>query len=181
MAKKIRLDQLAPRKGEQHRVREFYYPPQAPKAERCVVHLKYMSPSLFEDEQEKRKPKTIVNGRERAQEETDVKTLKEAITSEILVKAVVKIEGLTVRKLASMIEMSPEAVKELGGVDEVVPTDPGADDDAKANIQYLLNQCTEFFQFVMDVCSNLSHFQDKTWVEQTKNSESGVDTNSAGT
>jgi hypothetical protein len=151
--------------------RTYAYPAEAPHSERFHVTLKYLSPSLFAEQQDKNRIKVKSNGRRgREAEEPSIKQYRETMAKEVLIRAVSEITGVTLRKLKRLIVLKADEVKALGGLDAEVEMD-------QENILDLLNVSFDFWQFVFETCTDIREFQDEDWEEQVGNSESGLPTN----
>jgi hypothetical protein len=151
--------------------RTFAYPTEAPIPERFNVVIRYLSPALFTETQEKVKVKVLGPRRKGQEPELDMKKFKEVLASEVLSKAIVKIEGCTIGKLKRLVPLSSEAVKSAGGLDTAVDLDPSGPNSIEAadNVQFLLTNCADLFDFVLEVSTNLAHFQDDDWEKQLGN------------
>jgi hypothetical protein len=177
----MRLSQL---KGKESVItRRFAFPPNAKPSERFTVNVHYLSPALFDEQREKVKVKIVDGGGKRkGSEEISESEFKKLLIADILVRTIEKIEGCTIAKLRRLVNMSADAVAAAGGLDAVVPmdpTDPATKDEAIDNISFLLAECPEFFNWLVNVCTDLGNHQDEEWEEQVGNLRAGQATNSA--
>lgn len=179
--------------------RTFWFPPDSLPEDRFKVTINHLSSSLFTETQEKAKVK-YAGGRKNRESDFSLAQFRKVLVDEVLMRAIVKIEGLTLGKLRRLVVLDAQAVGEAGGLGAAVPADPTLKDEAMqglktdsgeplsdeqkkelavANIKFLLLKSNEFMDWVLDVCSNLSYYQDEEWEQRVGNSASGGSTNSA--
>lgn len=165
------------------------------------VTASYLSPALFTEQAEQSKPIKVVNGRKQ-ESDFDLKLFRKNVAQHLLLKAVHKIEGCTVRHLRGMVMLSPESAAKMGGLDQEIPLDPEkiSDEDqklidegkmeikeararakalAEGNMMWLYTQAGDFFDFAVKIVSNLEYYQDEEWEKQVANLQLGRATNSA--
>lgn len=109
----------------------------------------------------------------------------------ILASRVRKIEGMTGRRLASLVSLDPAELASIeGGLDSEIKLDPsdateisdakraelGCEDGVKTvgqlasqNILWLVNACSEFRLFLETIIKDVGYFQDSDWEKQVKN------------
>jgi hypothetical protein len=174
----MRLSQL---KKESVITRRFAFPPEAKPTDRFTVDLSYLSPALFAEKREQVKVKIVGGGRKRASDEINEQEFKKLLISDVLVHTIKKIEGCTLRKLRRLVSMSPEAVAAAGGLDTELVMDPGGEKKQESldNITDLLDECPDFFNWLVNVATDLGNFQDEEWEEQVGNLKPGQATSTA--
>lgn len=169
----------------------FLFRPPVHNAITLDVTLAYIPPTVLADRQQQAQIKVL--GRNKsdmlADMERQARDLEEAFY-EILAERVVKVDGLTVRKLYSLVAMD-DGVGSMGvKLDEPVPTDPGdptpidpelrgkwevPDNVAsmgqlgRANVLYLIGHCPVFRQFVLETVQDVSFFQTAPVADEVKN------------
>ena len=166
------------------------------------VVLEYIAPETLNEEREKAQVRIL--GRRQYNALEDLTEQARELQSDwhrLLASRVVRVDGLTVRKLARLISMDPAAVgARAGGLDVDVLMDPadstpvtleerqrwdypdaiGTRGQAAAeNVRYLVNASARFRDFVHDTIQRVGLFQDQDWETQVKNSVTGAATNSA--
>lgn len=172
--------------------RRFVFRPPIHRAMTLDVTLAFIPPSVLADKQEESKARVL--GRNKfdmlADLEQQARDLEQA-WYEILAERVVRMDGLTMRKIYSLIAVDEDVVRSAG-VDldaeiEINPGDPNeldaetrkkweCPDDvtskgqlARANLVYLIGHCAVFRNFVQETVQDVSHFQGHGIEDERKN------------
>jgi hypothetical protein len=167
----LKLSELRSR-GEKL-TRTFAFPPGGTEKETFTVKLSYLSPALFEEKKREAQVKHTGHARKGKEPQLNLTNFKEEISRNVLLKALHKIDGVTLRKLKPFVPLNQEQVSKAGGLDAAIEMD-------SENIVDLLVGCPEFFEWTLETCTNLENYQDEEWEDQVKNFESGLDSNTDG-
>jgi hypothetical protein len=173
----MKLEQLKPKPDAL--IRRFYFPPDADAKNGIRVTVQYLSPSVISEVEQQYRISSQRDGKRI--EDIAPADLRRALVHEVLLKAVIKCEDVTLGKLRNYVPLSAEAVAENGGLDAAVSLDPSTGADGRANLLYLLEHSQEFSQWVQGVIGNLRLFQSADWEERAKNSGAGVPSSTAAT
>lgn len=175
MAKK-KIRDMQPKREEL--IRTFWYPENAgtDATNGFKVMCSYMNPaSLGEIEQQAR---TRIKQAGKILEDMAPKDARTLMLSEVLLQAIVKIEGMTYDKLRKLVPISADQVKEAGGPDAAVDMDPERGVDGRDNVLFLLEQCNRFSDWMAQVSGDIGRFQDSDWEVRSKNSVTGAESTS---
>lgn len=151
------------------------------------VTLEYVAPSVLQEEHEQKRTKVI--GVRKLTPAEDLSQINDELQRQwqhILADRILKIEGVTLRKLMALMSIDPgkvsadqlDAPVDFDQQDTTALSDdeqksfPEAKtkgDAARQNILYLLRVHPTFRGFVESVITDVSYFQDEDWESALKN------------
>ena len=183
-------------------VRTFVFDSGNQAGSRLEIKLEYAAPNVVSDGVEREKKRVLGAARfNRLEDQEDQARDLEEIMTSVLAERVRSIKAVggdpvKVRNLSELIALSAEDISDFGGLDAELDFDCenttqltneekaslGKDgekaetkgDVARLNVKWLLQQSRRVYEWVGQVASDVSYFQDKEWEASLKNSSAAA-------